>query len=278
MLPNIGFFRATSRPLRSPLSISLLLSTTSSSSTMTTTMMTITARYVSYYTVRPTALSRSARSRKSSCRWVASSSTSEPSQSSNPVARNADSTPAATHSSPSSSLSPSSILSTLRQYPYRTRTGTVVTAGRMDRTVRVAHRHTTWDRHIRKWYARVTTYLVSDPRNSLREGDVIEFSSGAPKSRRVHHVVERIVSPFGVAIEERPPVMNREERDAERARKRAEKLERREQRRKLRSSSAEGQSAKTEMGTYSSAFQGDHIGRIKKLVLQRVAQRDRCVK
>ena len=64
--------------------------------------------------------------------------------------------------------------------------------------------------------------MVSDPRNSLREGDVIEFSSGARKSRRVRHVVERIVAPFGVSIEKRPAVMSREEREEERARKRAE--------------------------------------------------------
>jgi ribosomal protein S17 len=90
----------------------------------------------------------------------------------------------------------------------------------MERTVTVEHRHTIWDRHIRKNYPKVTRFLVSDPQNSLREGDVIEFSSGAPKSRHVRHVVERIIAPFGEAIEDRPAILTREERDAVRAEKR----------------------------------------------------------
>lgn len=101
----------------------------------------------------------------------------------------------------------------------------------MDRTVTVVHRHNMWDKHIRKFYPKETRYLVSDPRNSLREGDVIEFSSGAPKSRHVHHVVDRIVTPFAVPIEDRPPVMTRAERQEERERRWAEKYLRKESRR-----------------------------------------------
>ncbi|KAL1852636.1 hypothetical protein Plec18167_007730 [Paecilomyces lecythidis] len=140
----------------------------------------------------------------------------------------------------------------LRTYPYTIRSGTVISVGLMDRTVRVAHRHTTYDRHIRKTYPKTTTYLVSDPRNSLREGDVIEFSSGAPKSRRVRHVVERIVAPFGSPVEDRPAVMSREEREAERIRKREEKLKRREARK------ADGE-----------VSDKDHVGRIRGLILER---------
>lgn len=55
--------------------------------------------------------------------------------------------------------------------------------------------------------------MVSDPRNSLREGDVIEFSSGWRKSKNVRHVVERIVAPFGDPVDKRPPVMTRAERE-----------------------------------------------------------------
>ncbi|KAJ5138353.1 uncharacterized protein N7515_003201 [Penicillium bovifimosum] len=121
--------------------------------------------------------------------------------------------------------------SRLRNYASTLKTGTVVSVGRMDRTVRVCHRHTAWDRHIRKYYPQETHYLVSDPRNSLREGDVIEFSSGAPKSRHVRHVVERIVTPFGVGINERPAVMSKEEREAEREERWAKKYLRRESRR-----------------------------------------------
>lgn len=119
----------------------------------------------------------------------------------------------------------------LRDYPYRTKTGTVVSVGRMQHTVTVIHRHEIWDKHIRKYYPKETRYLVSDPRDSLRENDVIEFSSGAPKSRRVHHVVERIITPFGSSVEDRPAVMSREERRAERERRWAEKYVRRESRR-----------------------------------------------
>ncbi|KAF7115792.1 hypothetical protein CNMCM5793_003432 [Aspergillus hiratsukae] len=147
--------------------------------------------------------------------------------------------------------------SSLRKYPYTLKTGTVVSVGRMDRTVRVSHRHTIWDPYLRKSYPRITHYLVADPRNSLREGDVIEFSSGFPKSRNVRHVVERIVAPFGCAVEERPPVMTREERDALRAEKRAAKWQRREA---MRSEGGEGQ------------VQGmkEHVGRIRALVYERV--------
>ncbi|KAJ6050075.1 uncharacterized protein N7446_005682 [Penicillium canescens] len=118
----------------------------------------------------------------------------------------------------------------LRNYASVLKTGTVVSVGRMDRTVRVCHRHNTYDRHIGKYYPKETHYLVSDPRNSLRDGDVIEFSSGAPKSKHVHHVVERIITPFGVGISERPAVLSRAERDAAREARWAEKYVRREAR------------------------------------------------
>lgn len=93
------------------------------------------------------------------------------------------------------------------------KTGTVVSAGRMERCVKVAERSQIWDAHIRKFYPKVTTYLVADPRNSLREGDVIRFSSGYRKTRNVRHVVENIVAAFGTPFEERPPVMTYRERE-----------------------------------------------------------------
>lgn len=119
----------------------------------------------------------------------------------------------------------------MRQYPYTLKTGTVVSVGLMQRTVRVSHQHTVFDRLINKPYPKSTIYLVADPRDSLREGDVIEFSSGYPKSRRVRHVVERIIAPFGSGIEERPPIMTRAERDELRATKMMQKLLRREAKR-----------------------------------------------
>ncbi|PWY88411.1 nucleic acid-binding protein [Aspergillus heteromorphus CBS 117.55] len=143
----------------------------------------------------------------------------------------------------------------LRKYPYTSKIGTVTTVGRMNRTVRVSHRHSVWDSYIQKYYPKETTFLVSDPRDSLREGDVIEFSSGYPKSRTVRHVVDRIIAPFGSPVESRPPVMSRAERDAEREAKRAAKFERREARR-------------LESGQVD-APPKEHVGRIRRLVLER---------
>lgn len=160
-------------------------------------------------------------------------------------------TPAAESQSPTAT--PLSTPPSLRTYPYSLKKGTVESVGRMDRTVRVIHRHTTWDSHLQKTFPKLTTYLVSDPNNSLREGDVIEFSSGAPKSRNVHHVVERIVAPFGSNIDERPPVKTREEREIERAAKRAAKWQRRETRRLENG----GEGVK------------EHVGRVRRLVNER---------
>ncbi|KAF9885188.1 hypothetical protein FE257_000639 [Aspergillus nanangensis] len=164
------------------------------------------------------------------------------------------------HQSPPTT--PAVVPPSLRSYPYSLKTGTVVSVGRMDRTVRVSHRHTVWDSYLRKTYPKETTFLVSDPRNSLREGDVIEFSSGYPKSRHVHRVVERIIAPFGTPIEERAAVMTREERDAERAVKRAAKTERRETRRVEQNA---GQAQGEEI-----VGSKEHVGRIRRLVHERV--------
>ncbi|KAL4821902.1 hypothetical protein BDW67DRAFT_149802 [Aspergillus spinulosporus] len=159
------------------------------------------------------------------------------------------------------SARPSTQFPSLREYPYTLKKGTVVSVGRMDRCVRVEHRHTIWDNYLRKSYPKVTTFMVSDPQNSLREGDVIEFSSGYPKSRRVHHVVERIIAPFSEAIEDRPPVLTRAERDAIRLKKRMAKAARREQRR------AENGATQAQTPVHGQ----EHIGRIRRLVLERTA-------
>lgn len=60
----------------------------------------------------------------------------------------------------------------------------------------------------------------------MREGDVIEFSSGARRSPRVRHVVDRIVAPFGVGIDERPPVLTRAQREQVQVDKRMAKVTR----------------------------------------------------
>lgn len=170
----------------------------------------------------------------------------------------------------------------LRKYAYAVKAGTVVSVGRMQGTVTVLHRHNAWDKHIRKFYPQETRFLVADPQNSLREGDVIEFSSGAPKSRHVSHVVERIVTPFATPIQDRPAVLSREERQAQREQSWAAKYLRRESRRlgeeidiKQYTSNLvkEGvQYSDAELiRLYHANKDGARVGRIKSLVQQRTA-------
>ena len=82
--------------------------------------------------------------------------------------------------------------------------GRVISAGRMDKTVRVEYRHTVYDKHIRRPFPAKSRLLVADPQNACREGDVIQFGNGWRASKNVHHVVERIVAPFGTPLKERP--------------------------------------------------------------------------
>ncbi|EKG17662.1 Ribosomal protein S17 [Macrophomina phaseolina MS6] len=96
--------------------------------------------------------------------------------------------------------------------PYRQFTGVVVSAGKMTKTVKVRIPGQKWDKHIRKDFPAPYHVLVSDPTESAREGDVVNLRNGWRTSKHVHHVVTRIVAPFGPAIEDRPPVPTEEER------------------------------------------------------------------
>lgn len=154
----------------------------------------------------------------------------------------------------------------IRQYPYTLKRGTVTSVGLMSKTVRVAYKHREWDRKIRKYYPKTTTYLVHDPRNSLREGDVIEFSSGAPRAPSVRHVVERIVAPFGSAVEDRPAVPTRAEREEEMSAKRMVKLMR--QATKKAAEEGENDVGKVMRRVVESK---QHVGRIRGLVIERAA-------
>lgn len=162
-----------------------------------------------------------------------------------------------------SNLPPPSI----RQYPYTLKRGTVTSVGLMSKTVRVAYQHREWDRKIRKYYPKTTTYLVHDPRNSLREGDVIEFSSGAPRAPNVRHVVERIISPFGSAVEDRPAVPTRAEREEEMVQKRMVKL----MRKAGKVAEQEGKGEDVEKVTRRVVESKEHVGRIRGLVIERAA-------
>ncbi|KAI9743359.1 MAG: hypothetical protein M1818_003205 [Claussenomyces sp. TS43310] len=88
----------------------------------------------------------------------------------------------------------------------------VVSAGFMQKTVKVSIGTQQWNSHIRKHFSRTAHLLVHDPRSSLRTGDVISISSGWRRSKHVRHVVNSIIAPFGTPIEERPPVPTEAER------------------------------------------------------------------
>ncbi|KAI9816533.1 MAG: hypothetical protein M1827_001665 [Pycnora praestabilis] len=109
--------------------------------------------------------------------------------------------------------------------------GVVVSAGKMMKTVKVRIAQQAYNSHIRKHFPAPTNLLVSDPRSSLREGDIVQLASGWRTSKHVRHVVTSIIAPFGPPIEQRPPVPTEEERVTEREAKQARKKERREARR-----------------------------------------------
>lgn len=156
----------------------------------------------------------------------------------------------------------------IRQYPYTLKRGTVTSVGLMSKTVRVAYQHREWDRKIRKYYPKTTTYLVHDPRNSLREGDVIEFSSGALRAPNVRHVVERIISPFGCAVEERPAVPTKAEREEEMTAKRMAKLMRQATKKAVEKA---GKGHDVENVMRQVVESKEHVGRIRGLVIERAA-------
>ena len=59
------------------------------------------------------------------------------------------------------------------------------------------------------------SYLITDPRNSTRAGDVVRFARWpyARGSPRVQHIVTEIVSAFGPRLDERPPLPTAAERE-----------------------------------------------------------------
>ena len=60
------------------------------------------------------------------------------------------------------------------------------------------------------------SYLITDPRNSTRAGDIVKFALWPyyRGSKRVKHIVTEIVSPFGPRLDERPAVPTEEDREA----------------------------------------------------------------
>ncbi|KAK4237214.1 hypothetical protein C8A03DRAFT_16222 [Achaetomium macrosporum] len=106
--------------------------------------------------------------------------------------------------------------------------GVVISAGLMDKTVKVRVGGQKWNSFVKKFFDDPKTHLVHDPNNSLRLGDVVAITPGWRVSKTKRHVVKHIIAPgSGVPIEGRPPVPTEEERYAEKDAKRAAKYERR---------------------------------------------------
>ncbi|KAL1637359.1 hypothetical protein SLS58_009305 [Diplodia intermedia] len=106
---------------------------------------------------------------------------------------------------------------------YRQFTGVVVSAGKMMKTVRVRIPGQRWDKHIRKDFPAPYHVLVSDPTESVREGDVVTLRNGWRTSKQVHHVVTSIVAPFGPEISKRPRIPTEDERQQQLLHARLEK-------------------------------------------------------
>ncbi|KAK4124202.1 nucleic acid-binding protein [Parathielavia appendiculata] len=106
--------------------------------------------------------------------------------------------------------------------------GVVISAGLMDKTVKVRVGGQKWNSFLKKFFDDPKTHLVHDPNNSLRLGDVVAITPGWRTSKSKRHVVKHIIAPgSGVPIEGRAPVPTEEERLAQKEAQRMEKIERR---------------------------------------------------
>ncbi|KAF2455339.1 hypothetical protein BDY21DRAFT_350484 [Lineolata rhizophorae] len=114
--------------------------------------------------------------------------------------------------------------------PHRSITGVVVSTGKMMKTVKVRVATRTWNSHIRKFYPSSVNYLVSDPNNSTREGDVVAIRSGWRTAKHVRHIVTSIIAPFGTPVADRPPLPSLVELEE----RREEKYEEKKARKKVR--------------------------------------------
>ncbi|KAF1983596.1 nucleic acid-binding protein, partial [Aulographum hederae CBS 113979] len=109
----------------------------------------------------------------------------------------------------------------------RVKTGVVISAGLMQKTVKVRVPKQVWNKSINKLLTSYENLLVSDPTSSLREGDFVSIKSGIRASKNVRHIVTSIVAPMGPGIHQRPHVLSEEELLAAKAAKRLLKDERR---------------------------------------------------
>ncbi|QDS71700.1 hypothetical protein FKW77_008374 [Venturia effusa] len=103
----------------------------------------------------------------------------------------------------------------------RPKVGVVISAGKMMKTVKVRVAKQKWNKRIQKYYDEPFNILVSDPTQSVREGDVISCIPGLRSSSTVRHVVTGIIAPMGPPLSERPPVPTESQRLAAREADRA---------------------------------------------------------
>lgn len=86
-------------------------------------------------------------------------------------------------------------MSTLQDRPRRKQfSGTVVSAGKMARTMTVVVERLPWHPALRKQIRRRTKFLVDDPKSEARIGDRVVIEETRPLSRRKHFRLLRIVS------------------------------------------------------------------------------------
>ncbi|KAL8732916.1 MAG: hypothetical protein Q9181_003783 [Wetmoreana brouardii] len=113
-------------------------------------------------------------------------------------------------------------------------TGTVISAGRMTKAVKVRTTKQIYNSFLRKHYTAHQTHHVSDPNSSLRMGDVVRIAAAHWRSpgMSIRHVVTEIVAPWGEPVEERPPILSLEETKEGEKMKRDAKIERRAARRR----------------------------------------------
>ncbi|KAF9870388.1 putative ribosomal protein S17 [Colletotrichum karsti] len=109
--------------------------------------------------------------------------------------------------------------------------GVVVSAGLMQKTVKVRVGGQQWNRKVQKMFTKPMNYLVHDPNSSLQTGDVVSIVPGWRTTPKKRHVVKSIIAPYGTPIEERPSIPTEEERLAVREEKREAKDARRAARR-----------------------------------------------
>ncbi|KAL8695361.1 MAG: hypothetical protein Q9218_000120 [Villophora microphyllina] len=92
--------------------------------------------------------------------------------------------------------------------PPQTLCGTVISAGLMQKAVKVRTTRQVYNAFLQKFHTRQKTHHVSDPNSSLRTGDVVRIAPAkwSSPSNSIKHVVTEIVAPWGEPMEERPPI------------------------------------------------------------------------